>query len=752
VSQAFGVAALLWVLVAAGPERLSVEDPHAPVRAALARGDAEAALLLLGEREGLPPPLVSAPGLYGRALELRGEEERACAVYEADAKDRPERGEAALLRLARCRAGLGQVAAALAAFQGALTGSLLGDDVLVLDEALRTLTGLGARAEALAMLGPTRLLEAPVEPKDTLRREAHGRLLQALVRSGSEAQREAALGLLYTALGETPAATEALKLPVAQALSSHKDRALALARAEVLTQRHDNAGVFETLARHQPKPSEVGDEDCELRLMWGKAARKLRRYQNARAALDVVATRCSGESQRRARYLAAQVAYYQSSSEGLLALETFANAYPQDPLTDDVLFWRAELLERAGRSDEAKAGYRQVVDDFADGDMREDARFNLALLLAKDGDGDGARAVLDEIARTAKTRAVMERDRALYWRARLSLFPDPYKLLPTADEARRKEGHDALVALARARPASFYGHLARQLALAFAQEAGRDAVALKASLDNDRALSRRSLAAAVQVPVPPALGEEPRFALAVAFASGGYDDVALLLLTSLGTGAAQSDDARTALTLLYTQLGALAESHQVMRFTGHALPNGKPTEGSLLTWHLAFPPAYADALGAGARAVERVPTTLLMGLAREESAFDADVVSWAGAVGLCQLMPPTAREEAQLLKLPAPSIEALREPFLNARLGANHLARRMNLLSHPLLAIAAYNAGPGNLAKWRKDDAPKPIDAWVESIPVEQTRFYVKKVTGSWVVYEALDGDVDHVRFPLVLP
>ena len=159
-----------------------------------------------------------------------------------------------------------------------------------------------------------------------------------------------------------------------------------------------------------------------------------------------------------------------------------------------------------------------------------------------------------------------------------------------------------------------------------------------------------------------------------------------------------------------------------MRFTGNALPGGKPTGASLLTWHLGFPRAYDDAIEQATSAVEQVPKTLLMGLAREESAFNADVVSWAGAIGLCQLMPPTAREEAQLLKLGDPSLAELRKPHLNARLGANHLSRRMKLLEHPLLAIAAYNAGPGNVRKWRTKSAPKPLDAWVESIPVEQTR------------------------------
>ena len=124
-----------------------------------------------------------------------------------------------------------------------------------------------------------------------------------------------------------------------------------------------------------------------------------------------------------------------------------------------------------------------------------------------------------------------------------------------------------------------------------------------------------------------------------------------------------------------------------------------------------------------------------------------------GAIGLCQLMPYTAKDEARLIRYKG-SVElpALREPFLNARLGAAHLGRRWRQLKHPFLAIAAYNAGPGNVKKWlRRVDGP--VDTFVESIPVEQTRHYVKKVTGSWVTYTLLSGGAaDSVRYPLDVP
>jgi soluble lytic murein transglycosylase len=107
-------------------------------------------------------------------------------------------------------------------------------------------------------------------------------------------------------------------------------------------------------------------------------------------------------------------------------------------------------------------------------------------------------------------------------------------------------------------------------------------------------------------------------------------------------------------------------------------------------------------------------------------------------------MPPTAADDARAQKLPPPSTTELLDPAYNARLGAAHIGRRLRSMRHPLLAIAAYNAGPGAVAKWLPPSGTRlPLDWFVEQIPVEETRNYVKKVTGSWVIYTVLDGGGD---------
>jgi len=204
------------------------------------------------------------------------------------------------------------------------------------------------------------------------------------------------------------------------------------------------------------------------------------------------------------------------------------------------------------------------------------------------------------------------------------------------------------------------------------------------------------------------------------------------------------DGVAFAAAALFVQLNRPDLSHQTLRNAGLALLPGALRGGEAVHFTLSWPRAFAAEITAAAE-LERIPPTLLMGLAREESAFTHDVISWAGAIGLCQLMPGTAADEAQALK----KTGDLLDPAWNARLGAAHLGRRLRGMSHPLLAIGAYNAGPGSVAKWMPPPGQKrPLDIFVEDIPVDETRGYIKKVTGSWNTYATLDNDAA-VSFPL---
>ena len=133
---------------------------------------------------------------------------------------------------------------------------------------------------------------------------------------------------------------------------------------------------------------------------------------------------------------------------------------------------------------------------------------------------------------------------------------------------------------------------------------------------------------------------------------------------------------------------------------------------------------------------------LLLAVTRKESAFNPRAVSPAGAVGLMQLMPPTARHTASRARLDQPSRRDLFDPIANIELGAHYLAELMDRYDgHRVLVAGAYNAGPSRVARWRRDRRDMPADAWIEAIPFNETRDYVQAVLAFDLVYAQLLGE-----------
>ncbi len=143
-----------------------------------------------------------------------------------------------------------------------------------------------------------------------------------------------------------------------------------------------------------------------------------------------------------------------------------------------------------------------------------------------------------------------------------------------------------------------------------------------------------------------------------------------------------------------------------------------------------------------------LPAELIYAVIRQESLYQADAGSRAGARGLMQLMPATARRTAKRWDLPAPSNVRLLDPATNIRLGAATLASLVRRADQQVpLALAGYNAGPAAARRWLPD-APLETDIWVENIPYNETRGYVRRVYWHALVFGWLEDrspqDVKH--------
>lgn len=151
-------------------------------------------------------------------------------------------------------------------------------------------------------------------------------------------------------------------------------------------------------------------------------------------------------------------------------------------------------------------------------------------------------------------------------------------------------------------------------------------------------------------------------------------------------------------------------------------------------YQLLYPRPYDVAVHT-AVALTQLPEDLIYAILRQESLYDAEVVSRAGAVGLLQLIPDTAQRVARRWQRPPPQRAELFVPEVNVPLGSAELHDLLDQFGNQApVAIAAYNAGPNAAARWLPD-APRDASVWIENIPYNETRDYVQRVLWHSVVF-----------------
>jgi soluble lytic murein transglycosylase len=181
-----------------------------------------------------------------------------------------------------------------------------------------------------------------------------------------------------------------------------------------------------------------------------------------------------------------------------------------------------------------------------------------------------------------------------------------------------------------------------------------------------------------------------------------------------------------------------------------------PSSDNLWAWRCAYPRPYSNIVASVERRYD-LPDSLVYAVMRQESGFRPNVVSPAGAVGLMQLMPATARRAAdELTQQPgAPWVPDPQRPtniLNNVELGGFYLSKLLALLGHQMpVAIAAYNAGPTQVSHWLEGTDSMPVDIWVAHIPYDETRDYVASVLGNWLAYRYLSdpGDLPALKLSL---
>ena len=396
--------------------------------------------------------------------------------------------------------------------------------------------------------------------------------------------------------------------------------------------------------------------------------------------------------------------------------------HPRHPATATARYnWGVYLGNVVGPT-RGLAALRRMVEtpSAADTPHLGDALWKIAWLERRRGSTAAAASALDKLLEELPESGY--RKAALYWQGRFLEARDRLRALGSFETVAREEPYD------------YYGRLAADRLV----RAGRSRPAVNPTAFPPVDLLEDATARA---------GEQG-YRNAVLLRKVGLFELAYEELASI-PGAEGDPSLQFALAWLRSRSGDSwsAIAHVEREFSdfvrrGSRDPAVVPEE----LWEVAYPFPFRTAIERSVREAG-LPAThldpfLIAAIARRESRFSPTVRSSAGAVGVLQLLPSTAREVARRNGLRAPAMADLQDPEINVRLGVVHFAdliRRFDGEAAP--ALASYNAGLGAAGKWWKRKSPQlELDEWIEGIPYLETRLYVKKILGDVHNYRELYG------------
>jgi soluble lytic murein transglycosylase len=401
-----------------------------------------------------------------------------------------------------------------------------------------------------------------------------------------------------------------------------------------------------------------------------------------------------------------------SSKESSKAIEWYGRVeseFPSHRLADDARF-RAALLVAQSSEDKAEQMLRSLPDTYPQGDMRTEALFRAALGRMTKGDWATARGDLDRVLAIAPSDA-----RASYFRAR------------AAERLGEPDAKARYAAVIDKHPLTWW------MVLAHGQLRSLDGAAANAALDGEIAKDKSDATAFPSPKAQPVL-DSAGFRRAVRLLEVGEVDAARAEMKAAGATADSAEpEVVWSVGVIYNEAGFPELGHVFARarLTDHL--EHFPEARWRIEWETAYPRAFEPLV---AKACEKytLPQAIAWGIMREESSFVADAKSPAQAYGLMQLIVPTARGLTS--GTPYGADEAsLKQPEVSIELGTRLLAGLRSKYNHDALAIGAYNAGGGSVDKWMRNRTGDDLDLFVENIPFDETRNYVKRVTSSVAAY-----------------
>ena len=483
-------------------------------------------------------------------------------------------------------------------------------------------------------------------------------------------------------------------------------RASALAAAALNDEAVDELKAFLSSAPGHPKRDEA-------KFKLALALARLKRYDQAKVVFQELASNGpSSEANEAAVWLARS---YLRLGEGDRLLN-LRQAYPKLALTPEqqaaIFLVLGTWYDDQSQLDQAIAQYRRIVQLGDQTEQRAEALWRIGWIHYRTGRFQDAVNTLQELVAIKEDPA--NNPQALYWTARAQ---------EQLQDAKAAEGYQALC---RKYAWTYYCQLTRSRVDVPPPDPANG------TPDTEGGNGRSGIA------------QDVHYRRAVELRTLGLEQEAGREVTWVLDRYARN---RTALVELITRLSEAGGYHQGLRLARLHFRDGlerglEPVQPSL--WSVAYPTVYLPTIRALSSA--RLDPYLAAAIIREESQYDARAVSRVGAIGLMQLMPTTAQSVAQR-NGGTVARDELFDQETNIRYGVRYLEQLLGQFNGNLVhAVAAYNAGPPIVTSWIQKFVDKEPDEFVELIPYQETRQYVRRVLRSYREYRRLGGEACVVR------
>jgi soluble lytic murein transglycosylase len=429
---------------------------------------------------------------------------------------------------------------------------------------------------------------------------------------------------------------------------------------------------------------------------------------------------------------AAELSYWRARSYDRLGKDEtavayylgFFRAYPTDSLADDALFLAARTTEEMKQYDEAIRYYQTYLSTYSRGEEVRNVLWNIGWLYYTKKDYGKAEEYFDRMAQNYRDKA--EYPQYLYWKAR------------TLERmGRTPEAIDIFKTIREKYITTYYSYQSEQRLK-------------KLGVDVEKVTKKEAFDEGFWT---------KDFGRYDAFTSDARITSHLTRALELMTMNMDTDAAAEIELVVDRCVGdpdLLIEVARLLRYSGdyytpilvaaghfsHFFLQYQPGKNDVY-WQMRYPEGYKKEVERFAKEYAIEPS-FVYAVIREESLFQPRVASWAGAIGLMQIMPTTGKSIATQLGVTDFTTDDLKDYRTNVKFGIYYLSGLMTEFGgEKVYALCGYNAGPGNAHAWiKKRDPEMEMDEFIEAIPFSETRAYVKRILNTESIYRAVyEGD-----------